>query len=246
LAYNNAAGFLAAWNTAPLDQARDNLEQEAINCSPAQDVQFSATMKINLRLQATVGQLTNQVNQAQGQMAAANTIARQAQPAAQGAANVDRFRPAAPPSKYGHKKKGEHVGPWIPVIEDYLQTAPNEDYIRLASSYLEGGPKSLWTNVYEAYKRAHGGNEPDPTSLEKASMSLPLDQAAAPLVSGGDAAYGEGTTKALGEQGDLMSLMAAHVPPPLAKPVQIQQAGKKPPPWSTRPEQGQRFKLPQI
>jgi hypothetical protein len=30
----------------------------------------------------------------------------------------------------------------------------------LASSYLEGGPRALWTNVYEAYKRANGGNEP--------------------------------------------------------------------------------------
>jgi hypothetical protein len=36
------------------------------------------------------------------------------------------------------------------------------DYIRfkLASSYLESGPRALWTNVYEAYKRANGGNEP--------------------------------------------------------------------------------------
>jgi hypothetical protein len=111
--------FLAAWNTAPSDQAKDNLEQEAINCSPAQDVQFAAMMKINLRLQATVGQLTNRVAQAQCQVAAANVLARQAQTAAHGVANVDHFRPAAPP-KYGDKKKGEHVGHWIPVIEDYL------------------------------------------------------------------------------------------------------------------------------
>jgi hypothetical protein len=83
LAYNNAARFLAAWNAAPSDQAKDNLEQEAgISRSPAQDVQFAAMMKINLRLQATVGQLTNRVNAAQGQVAAANVIARQAQAAA--------------------------------------------------------------------------------------------------------------------------------------------------------------------
>jgi hypothetical protein len=76
-------------------------------------------MKINLRLQATVGQLTTRVNQAQSQVAAANVLAPQAQAAAHGAANVDRFRPATP-SKYGDKKKGEHVGHWIPVIDDYL------------------------------------------------------------------------------------------------------------------------------
>jgi hypothetical protein len=44
LAYNNAAQFLAASNTSPSNQARDNLEQEAINRSPAQDVQFAAMM----------------------------------------------------------------------------------------------------------------------------------------------------------------------------------------------------------
>jgi hypothetical protein len=119
LAYNNVAQFLAAWNTAPTDQARDNLEQEAISRSPAQDVQVAAMMKINLQMQALVVQLNTRVNQAQGQVAAANALAQQAQAAAHGAANVDRFRPAAPP-KYGDKKKGEHVGHWIPVIEDYL------------------------------------------------------------------------------------------------------------------------------
>jgi hypothetical protein len=80
-------------------------------------------LKVNLRMQTLVVQLNTRVNQAQGQVAAANQIARQAQAAAQGAANVDRFRPAAPP-KYGKKKKGKHVGHWIPVIKDYLRTAP--------------------------------------------------------------------------------------------------------------------------
>jgi hypothetical protein len=116
LAYNNAGQFLAAWNTAPTDQARDALEQEALSRSPAQDVQFAAMLKTNLWLQASVGQLTIQVLAAQGQVAAANVLARQAQAASHGAANVDRFRPAAPP-KYGDKKKGEHVGHWISVIE---------------------------------------------------------------------------------------------------------------------------------
>jgi hypothetical protein len=82
-------------------------------------VQFAAMLKINLQMQALVVQLNTKVNQAQGQAAAANAIARQAQAAAHGAANVDCFRPAAPP-KYGDKKKGEHVGRWNSVVEDYL------------------------------------------------------------------------------------------------------------------------------
>jgi hypothetical protein len=90
-----------------------------MNWSPAQDVQFAAMLKINLQMQALMVQLNTRVNQAQDQVAAANQIAQQAQAAAQGAANVDCFRPAAP-SKYGDKKKGEHVGHWIPMIEDYL------------------------------------------------------------------------------------------------------------------------------
>jgi hypothetical protein len=109
LAYHNAAQFLGVWNAAPSNQAKDNLEQKAISQSPAQDVQFAAILKITLRMQALVVQLNTRVNQAQGQVAAANQIARQAQVAAQGAPNVDYFRPAAPP-KYGDKKKGKHVG----------------------------------------------------------------------------------------------------------------------------------------
>jgi hypothetical protein len=46
------------------------------------------------------------------------------------------------------------------MIKDYLRTAPDADYVRLASSYLESGSRSLWTSVYEAYKAAHGGAEP--------------------------------------------------------------------------------------
>jgi hypothetical protein len=98
LAYQNAAQLLAAWNAAPSDEAKDNLEQEAVSQSPAQDVQFAAMLKINLRMQALVVQLNTKVNQAQGQVATANTLARQAQAAAHSAANVDPFRPAAPQS----------------------------------------------------------------------------------------------------------------------------------------------------
>jgi hypothetical protein len=125
LAYASAAQFNALWDAAVTDQAREALEQEALIRSPILDVQFAAMLKANLRLQATVGQLTGQVTAAQA--------------AAQAAENVDRFRPAAPP-KYANKKQSGHVRHWTPMIEDYLRIAPDADYIRLASSYLEGGP----------------------------------------------------------------------------------------------------------
>jgi hypothetical protein len=102
-------------------------------------------VKINLRLQATVGKLAGQVQAATA--------------AAEAAGNVNCFKPAAPP-KYKNKKQSEHVRQWTPMIKDYLCTAPDADYIRLASSYSEGGPRSLWTSVYEAYNAAHGVAEP--------------------------------------------------------------------------------------
>jgi hypothetical protein len=145
LAYDSGAQFNARWDDCATDQAGAALEQEAITRSPIQDVQFAAMVKINLWLHATVGQLSGQVQAA--------TIAVQA------AGNVDHFRPAAPP-KYGNKKQSGHVRQWTPMIEDYLCTTPDVDYIRLASFYLEGDPRSLWTSVYEAYKTAHGGAEP--------------------------------------------------------------------------------------
>jgi hypothetical protein len=89
----------------------------------------------------------------------ANANAANAQTVAQAAGNADRFRLAAPP-KYGNKKKDAHVRQWISVIEDYLRIAPDANYIQLAFSYLEGGPRSQWTSVYVAYKAANGGAKP--------------------------------------------------------------------------------------
>jgi hypothetical protein len=124
-------------------------------------------VKINLRLQATVGTSTGQVGAAQAAAAAADQAAANAQAVATAAGNADRFRPAAPP-KYGNKKKDADVKQWIPIIEDYLRTAPNADYIQLASFYLEGGPRSMWTSVYEAWKAANGGAEaPNPRQFSE-------------------------------------------------------------------------------
>jgi hypothetical protein len=46
----------------------------------------------------------------------------------------------------------------------------------LASSYLEGGPRALWTNVYEAYNRANGGAEPpNPRQLFRQTLEANYD-----------------------------------------------------------------------
>jgi hypothetical protein len=64
-AYNTAAQFLGMWNNCATDVAPQNLEQQAISRSPVAEVQIAAMVKINLRLQATVGALTGQVGAAQ-------------------------------------------------------------------------------------------------------------------------------------------------------------------------------------
>jgi hypothetical protein len=61
LAYASGAHFNTQWDACVTDEARAALEQEAITRNPIQDVQFAAMVKINLRLQATVGQLAGQV-----------------------------------------------------------------------------------------------------------------------------------------------------------------------------------------
>ena len=97
LAFNTAAQFLGMWNNCATDVARQNLEQQAISRSPVAEVQVAAMVKINLRLQATVGVLTGQVGAAQAAAAAANQAAANAQAVATAAGNADRFRFAVPP-----------------------------------------------------------------------------------------------------------------------------------------------------
>jgi hypothetical protein len=142
LAYASGAQFNAQWDACVTDQTRAALEQEAISRSLIQDLQFAAMVKINLRLQTTVGQLAGQVQAVTA--------------AAQAAGNVDRFRYTCGASQV-REQETERA---CEVVEAYLRTAPDADHIRLASSYLEGGPRFLWTIVYEAYKAAHGGAEP--------------------------------------------------------------------------------------
>jgi hypothetical protein len=57
LAYNTAAQFLGMWNNCATDVARQHLEQQAISRSQVAEVQIAAMVKINLRLQMTVGRV---------------------------------------------------------------------------------------------------------------------------------------------------------------------------------------------
>jgi hypothetical protein len=71
------------WDNTATDVGRQALELIALARGNA-NVQFAAMVKYNLRLQATVGQLTNKVAQAQQTAHAANTAAANACSAGRG------------------------------------------------------------------------------------------------------------------------------------------------------------------
>ncbi len=156
--YTTADQWTAVWDNAATDHAKQALEAQALARGNT-DVKLAALLKRDERSAALIQSLTTQVTAANNAANAANNAATQAQAVATAAGNADRFRPAAPP-KFGNKKKDPDVRQWLPVVEDYLKSAPDADYLRLASSYLEGGPRSVWTTKYEAYKSQHANAEP--------------------------------------------------------------------------------------
>jgi hypothetical protein len=133
LPYQTAVQFHNMWNNIPTDVGRQNLEQIAI-ARGTPEVQLAAMAKYNLRLQTLITTMAGQVAGATAAAALANANAANAQAVAQAAGNADCFRPAAP-LKYGNKRKDADIRQWIPVIEDYLRTAPvTLDEIRCSSA----------------------------------------------------------------------------------------------------------------
>ena len=104
----------------------------------------------------------------QGQVAAANQAAQQAQQQAAAAAAAQAQAVAAaagqvkasPPSKWENKASNPPVLEWFDQIEDYLRNTPNAEYLRLASSFLNGKPRSYWSSQYAVYQRANPGVYP--------------------------------------------------------------------------------------
>ena len=94
---------------------------------------------------ANVTRLDNALGQAQRDLAAAtaNVAAR-----------------ASAPSKFENKESGPDIRQWLPIIEEYLTDTPNAQYLRLASSYLSGKPRSYWVSQWEAWQAAHPGAYP--------------------------------------------------------------------------------------
>ena len=83
---------------------------------------------------ARIARVNNQLNVAQAAIAAANAQA------------VAR---ASAPSKFENKESGPNIRQWLTMIEEYLADTLNDQYLRIASSYLNGKPRSYWTSQWE-------------------------------------------------------------------------------------------------
>jgi len=154
---NTAPAFLAAWNAAPDDNARQALEQVAL-AHGTTAVRVEALLKRDERSRADMAALQVSLNAATAAVNAANANAQAAQAVA-AAATASVFKPNPPP-RYENKDKDMEIRKWLPVVEDYARTCADGDYLRTVSSYLHGKPRSYFQSKYDAHKAANGGAEP--------------------------------------------------------------------------------------
>ena len=146
------------YGTLPNDAARRAAENFG-SVSPHNDVRLAAMIAKSAHQDREIRALATAVNNANTAAQQATLAANEAQVVAQAAGNRERWGPAAP-GKYGNKAKDPDIRQWLAIVEDYLSRAPNADYLRSASSYLEGGPRLLYMSRLEAYRNAHGGKNP--------------------------------------------------------------------------------------
>lgn len=154
----NAEQFEALYQGNAQANARRLMEQLGMAHANA-DVRLAATQRKIAHQDQELHALAAGLQAANAAAQAATAQAATAQAVANAAGNADRFRPANPP-RYGNKDKDPDIRQWLAVLEDYLRAAPDNEYLRLAASYLEGGPRMLWQSRYEAYRAGHDNNDP--------------------------------------------------------------------------------------
>lgn len=138
------AAFEAYWNALPDDATQAAAETLALQAGN-DPVSLACLRHRDERNAARIQRLDNQLDQAQNQIAAANANA------------VAR---AAAPSKFENKETGPDIRQWLPMIEEYLNATPNAEYLRIASSYLNGKPRSYWMSAWGAWQAANPGAYP--------------------------------------------------------------------------------------
>jgi hypothetical protein len=154
---NTAPAFLAAWNAAPDDNARQALEQIALTHGTTA-VRVEVLLKRDERSRADMAALRASPNAATAAVNAANANAQAAQAVA-AAATASTLKPATPP-RYENKDKDMEIRKWLPVVEENARTCNDGDYLRIVSSFLHGKPRSYFQSKYDAYKATNGGAKP--------------------------------------------------------------------------------------
>src|SRR3569833_1344975 len=119
--------FDAYWQALGTDPERIAAETLALTFQNA-PVTLVVLTHQNERNQARIANLNNALGRAQNQNA--NAVAR-----------------AAAPSKFENKESGPDIRQWLPMIEEYLNATPNAEYLRIASSYLNGKSWSFWMST---------------------------------------------------------------------------------------------------
>jgi hypothetical protein len=142
--------FLARWATLS-EEEREAFELEQTS-NPEQAVVNEALKKHHLRTSQLLKTMAQQLFESKADAAAARAaadaaIAAQAQQAAR-VSKSEAIKRRAPPS-YENKEKDLPIQKWLPIVESYLAECPDKDYLRNASSFLAGKPRSFYLSKYD-------------------------------------------------------------------------------------------------
>ena len=149
-----AEQFLARWAALDSDAERQAFELEHSN-NPEQVVVNEAVKKGSARTQALLVEMQQQLAASRADATAARAAADAAIAAQANEVNktLEESHRARPPPSFENKEKHLSIQKWLAVVETHLSQCPDKDYLRVASSYLGGKPRSYWQSKYDLRKK---------------------------------------------------------------------------------------------
>ena len=143
-----AEQFLARWASLDTDAERQAFELEHSN-NVEQVVVNEASKKAGARTIAALALMQQQLAESRAETAAARAAADAAIAAQANQVNHSEAHKPKPPPSFENKEKDLPIQKWLPVVENHLKGCPDKDYLRIASSYLGGKPRSFWQSKYD-------------------------------------------------------------------------------------------------
>lgn len=148
LVIKTAEQFLARWAALNSDAERKAFELEHSN-SPEQVVVNEAVKKCGVRTQLALDEMQALLMESRAEAAAARAAADAAIAAQANQVNHSETHKPKPPPSFENKEKDLSIQKWLPVVENHLNGCADKDYLRIASSYLGGKPRSFWQSKYD-------------------------------------------------------------------------------------------------